>query len=269
MSTTVTPVTPGTIDLSGTTQVSMLQLSRVELRKALDTRAGRWFAIAIVGLVLLVEVIYAVTAPDNAKDYGDFLGIAGFVLGYFMPILIIMLVTSEASQRNGLVTFTLEPRRARALVAKLAAGLLLAAGVMVLAAAVAVVGTLLGSLTGGSPVWSVDANLLFNGFVLANVVGVFIGFAIGTLLMNTPAAIVAYFAYSLILPIAVGILSALSSAFEKVAPWIEFNTAQVPLFTGDYTPSGEEWAQIATAGVIWMVIPLVLGTMRLLRIEFK
>ena len=89
------------------------------------------------------------------------------------------------------------------------------------------------------------------------------------LLMNTPAAIVGYFAYSLILPIAVGILSALSSGFEKVAPWIEFNTAQTPLFTGDYTPTGEEWAQIAVAGTIWLVIPLILGILRLLRIEFK
>ena len=56
---------------------------------------------------------------------------------------------------------------------------------------------------------------------------------------------------------------------EKIAPWIEFNTAQTPLFTGDFQPSGEEWAQIAVAGFLWLVVPLVLGTMRLLRIEFK
>ena len=99
--------------------------------------------------------------------------------------------------------------------------------------------------------------------------GVLIGFAIAMLLMNTPAAIVAYFAYSLILPLAVGILGALSEGFAKVAPWVELNTAQTPLFTGDYTPTGEQWAQIAVAAVIWLVIPLTLGTLRLLRIEFK
>ena len=86
-------------------------------------------------------------------------------------------------------------------------------------------------------------------------IGVLIGFAIATLLMNTPAAIVGYFAYSLILPIAVGILGSLSSGFADVAPWIEFNTAQTPLFTGDYTPTGEEWAQIAVSGTIWLVDP--------------
>lgn len=259
----------GQIDITSTPHVPMSRLAKVEFRKALDTRAGRWFAISIVGLVLVVEVIYALVADEGSKNYGDFLGIAGAVLGYFLPILIIMLVTSEASQRNGLVTFTLEPRRPRVVVAKFIAGLLLGVSVMIMGAVVAAVGTVVGMLAGGTPEWSVDGNLLFNGFVLANLIGIFIGFAIGMLLMNTPAAIVGYFAYSLILPIAVGILGALSEGFEKVAPWIEFNTAQTPLFMGDYTPTGEEWAQIAVSGTIWLIIPLALGIMRLLRIEFK
>jgi ABC-2 type transport system permease protein len=261
--------TPRSIDLGESAAVPMGRLAGVELRKALDTRAGRWFTISILVLVLGVQVIYAFAAPEDALGYGDFLSVAGGVLGYFMPILIIMLVTSEASQRNGLVTFTLEPRRSRVVVAKFLAGFALSFAVMVLAALIAVVGTLIGVATGAEADWSVDGNLLFNGFVLANVIGVLIGFAIATLLMNTPAAIVGYFAYSLILPIAVGILSSLSSGFADVAPWIEFNTAQSPLFMGDYTPTAEEWAQIATSGTIWLVVPLVLGIARLLRIEFK
>jgi ABC-2 type transport system permease protein len=258
-----------TLDLSGTPQVPMSRLAGIEVRKTLDTRAGRWFTLAILALVLVVQVIYAFAAPDDAKGFGDFLGIAGAVLGYFMPILIIMLVTSEVSQRTGLVTFTLEPRRSRVVVAKFLAGFALAAAVMVLASLIAVLGTLLAIGLGAGSEWSVDGNLLFNGFVLANAIGVLTGFAIATLLMNTPAAIVGYFAYSLILPIAVGILGSLSSGFADVAPWIEFNTAQTPLFMGDYTPTGEQWAQIAVSGTIWLVVPLALGILRLLRIEFK
>ena len=264
-----TATAPQSLDLSATAQVPMSRLAKVEFRKALDTRAGRWFTVSILALVLVVEVIYAFAAPDDAKDFGDFLSVAGGVLGYFMPILIIMLVTSEASQRNGLVTFTLEPRRSRVVVAKFLAGFGLAVAVMGLAVLIAVVGTLVGIVSGASPEWTVDGNLLFNGFVLANAIGVLIGFALATLIMNTPGAIVGYFVYSLILPIAVGILSALSSGFETLAPWIEFYTAQTPLFTGDFTPTGEEWAQLATAGTIWLVIPLTLGVIRLLRIEFK
>jgi ABC-2 type transport system permease protein len=267
MSTTTAAPIP--IDIAATPQVPMSRLAAVEFRKSLNTRAGRWFAASIVGVVLLVLTIYALAAGDSDKNYEDFLSIAGFVLGYFLPILIIMLVTSESSQRNGLVTFALEPRRPRIVVAKLLAGLMLAACVMVLAALMAVIATLFGGLTGGTPEWGVDGNLLFNGFVLANLIAVLVGFAIATLLMNTPGAIVAYFVYTFILPTAVGILSALSDGFEKVAPWIDFNTAQLPLFEGDYIPSGEEWSQLAVTGTIWLIIPLFLGIQRLLRIEFK
>lgn len=260
---------PGTLDVSATPQVSMATLARVETRKALDTRAGRWLVIAILSLVVVIEVIYSFAAPDADKNLQDYIQIPGGVLGYFLPIIIIMLVTSEQSQRNGLVTFTLEPRRPRIVTAKFLAGLVLAASVMILALVLAVLGTLLGSLTGGSPSWSVDGNLIFNGFILSNLIGVLIGFAISMLIMNTAGAIVAYFVYSLILPIAVAILGALVQAFEDIAPWVEFNTAQAPLFQGDFTPSAEEWAQIATSGTIWLVVPLILGVWRLLRIEFK
>jgi ABC-2 type transport system permease protein len=260
---------PMTLDVTGTQHVPMSRLARVEFRKALDTRAGRWFVILILALVVVVEVIYALAAKDADKNFQDFVQIPGFVLGYFLPIIIVMLVTSEASQRNGLVTFTLEPKRSRVVVAKFIAGVVLAAAVMVLAFALAVLGTLFGIVTGASPDWSLDSNLVFNGFVLSNLIGVFIGFAIGMLIMNTAGGIVVYFVYSLILPTAVGILSALSNTFEDIAPWIEFNTAQSPLFQGDYTPTPEQWAQIATSGTIWLVLPLAFGIWRLLRIEFK
>lgn len=267
MSTTLAAPTP--MDLSATPRVPMSRLAKVEFRKSLDTRAGRWFTISIVALCLVVVTIYAFAAPDSDTDYIDILGIAGAVLGSFLPILIIMLVTGEAGQRTGLVTFTLEPQRSRIVIAKFIAGIVLGAAVMVLAALMAVIGTLFGTLDGTSADWALDGNLVFNGFVLSNLVGIFIGFAIGMLLMNTAAAIVAYFVYSLILPTVVGFLGFLSEGFEKVAPWIELNTAQVPLFTGDYKPTGEEWAQIAVAGTIWLIIPLTLGIMRLLRTEFK
>lgn len=260
-----TPTSVPTLDISGTSATPLSRLVSVEVRKAIDTRAGFWFGISIVGLVLAVEVIFALAASDADRTFENHVGIAGAVLGYFLPIFVIMLVTSEASQRNGLVTFTLEPKRSRVVLAKFLAGLVLAVVVMVLSVVMAVIGMLIG----GGDEWGLDGNLVFNGFILSAAVAVLIGFAIATLLMNTPAAIVGYFAYTLILPTAVGILMAISDTFEDIAPWIEFNTAQMPLFSGDYTPTGEEWAQIATSGFIWLVVPLVLGIRRLLRIEFK
>ena len=253
----------------GRPRVPLSRLVKVEVRKALDTRAGRWLVIGILGLVVVIEVIYSFAADNSDKNLQDYIQIPGFTLGYFLPIVIIMLVTSEASQRNGLVTFTLEPRRPRIVLAKFLAGIPLALGVMVLAVVLALLGTLLGIVTGGDPSWSLDGNLVFNALFLSNMIGIFVGFALAMLIMNTAGAIVAYFAYTLILPTAVGLLSALSDTFEDIAPWIEFNTAQTPLISSPYSPTGEEWAQIATSGTIWLLLPLALGIWRLLRIEFK
>jgi ABC-2 type transport system permease protein len=260
---------PTTLDIGGSPHVPMTRLATVEFRKALDTRAGRWLVIAILGLVVVIEVIYAFAAHDSEKDLQDFIQIPGAVLGYFLPIIVIMLVTSEASQRNGLVTFTLEPRRSRIVVAKFIAGIVLALGVMVLAVVLALLGTLLGIVTGSDPSWSLDGHLVFSALFLSNMIGIFVGFALSMLIMNTAGAIVAYFAYTLILPTAVGILSAISDTFDKIAPWIEFNTAQTPLISSPYSPTGEEWGQIATSGAIWLLLPLALGIWRLMRIEFK
>ncbi|QIG41966.1 ABC transporter permease [Nocardioides anomalus] len=257
------------IDTTNTPGVPLLRLAQVEARKALDTRAGRWLIISILALIVVVEVIYSFAASDDLKNLDDYLQIPGAIFGFFLPIIVIMLVTSEASQRNGLVTFTLEPRRSRVVLAKFIAGVALGIGVMVLGFVLALLGTVLGMVTGASPEWSVTGDMLFSALFLANLIGIFTGFAIAMLIMNTPGAIVGYFAYSLILPTAVGILSALSSTFDDIAPWIEFNTAQTPLISGDYAPTGEQWAQILTAGIIWLVVPLALGIWRLLRIEFK
>ena len=116
--------------------------------------------------------------------------------------------------------------------------------------------------------WSITGHEVFN-FAVSNLIGVLIGFAIAMLLMNTAAAIVGYFVYTLVLPIVVGIVGGLVEWFGDLAPWIELNTALVPLFTGDFDPTGEEWARIATAGTIWLVLPLGFGIYRLLRSEVK
>ena len=270
MSTTSTPSTPPTgrttptLDFSGTPGVPFTRLVSVELRKALDTRAGRWFSASIVLLCLVVVTIFAFAAPEGGKDFGDVLGVAGATLGYFLPILLILMVTSEWSQRTGLTTFTLEPHRGRVIGAKFCAGLILGAGLILVAIVVAAIGTVIG---GGG--WSVTADILVKGFLVANLIGILTGFAIGMLLMNSAAAIVTYFIYSLVLPIAAGILGAFQQWFADLAPWIEFNTAQGQLFANEGAPSGEVVAQLLVSGFIWLVIPFTIGLLRLLRAEPK
>ena len=48
MSTTAPAPTP--LDISSTPRVPMARLAKVEVRKALDTRAGRWLIVGILAL---------------------------------------------------------------------------------------------------------------------------------------------------------------------------------------------------------------------------
>ncbi len=60
---------PMTLDVAGTPRVPMSRLAKVELRKALDTRAGLWFTLSILALVAVVELIYSFAADDDLKDF--------------------------------------------------------------------------------------------------------------------------------------------------------------------------------------------------------
>ena len=259
---------PREIVVDDTDPVPLSRLVKVELRKTFDTRAGRWFTISILGLCVVTMLVAAFLFPADQHDFRSMLRNVGGVLGYFLPIVLIMLVTSEYSQRTGLVTFTLEPNRGRVVGAKFIAGVILGLVVLALGAVIAAAGVVLASAGGTDPTWNVGLQEVWN-FALGNLIGVFIGFALGMLLMNSAAAIVIYFVYTFIVPTVFGIIGFYVGWFEDLTPWIEFNTAQVPLFDGDYRASGEEWAQIATSGTIWLVIPFVIGLVRLLRAEVK
>lgn len=258
----------GGIVIDPTDRVPLSRLFKVELRKTFDTRAGRWFTISILGLCVLTMLIAAFLFPFTEHNYRTMLRNVGGVPGYFLPVALILLVTSEWSQRTGLVTFALEPHRSRVVIAKFLAGVTLAFVVLAIGAVIAAVGVLLGSLRGSSIWWNVEGPDVWN-FALGNLIGVFVGFALGMLLMNSAAAIVMYFVYTFIVPAVFALIGYYVDWFQDLTPWIEFNTAQIPLFDGDYRATGEEWAQIATSGTIWLLIPLAIGIWRLLRAEVK
>ena len=79
--------------------------------------------------------------------------------------------------------------------------------------------------------------------MLANVLGMLVGFMLGVLIRNSAGAIVAYFVYSLVLPTLLVLLATCQEWFRDLQPWVDFNFAQGALFDGDLT--GDQWAQLA------------------------
>ncbi|MBB6626792.1 ABC transporter permease [Nocardioides sp. KIGAM211] len=269
MSTTMPAAPALTLDVSGTRPIPFGRLVGVELRKSYDTRAGLWLLLTIGGLTLLVEgvVLAVTTVQDEPMSFGDFIGAAAFMTSIVLPVLGIMVVTSEWGQRTAMVTFALEPRRPRVILAKLVTGLVLTLATAVFAIVVGLVCILLyAALQGESPTWDFGWNYLV-GFLVTQSFAMIGGFALATLLLNTPAAIVVFFVYKWVLPGLFALGTALISWFGDLAPWLDFQAAQGPVY--DLTVDGSEWSHLVVSGLIWLVLPLALGVRRVLRAEVK
>jgi ABC-type transport system involved in multi-copper enzyme maturation permease subunit len=265
----VTTAAPSTLDVSGTPGIPFGRLFRVELRKSVDTRAGRWLVGITVGVALIAEVIYLIVAVNKDLDgsYGSFVAASAFVSSFLLPILGVMLVSSEWSQRTAMTTFSLEPRRMRIVWAKLLAGVSLTAFVVAFALVVGLLFVLLfAALQGNSPDWTFGWSG-FAGFVVNQTFAMLGGFALACLLLNTPASIVVYVVYKYVLPGLFALGSALMAWFSNVAPWLNFQEASSNLY--DMPLSGSEWWHLVVSGFIWLVLPLVIGLWRIQRAEVK
>ena len=258
-----------TFDISGTTPVPFGRLVAVELRKMADTRAGRWLLISIAALTALVLAIQlaVILSNDLQVDFRDFMIAMNTPMGILLPVLGIMSVTSEWTQRTAMVTFTLEPSRSRLILAKFVSTMLIAVVAVVIGLALSVAANLLyGALSGNEILWDIGAvDVVF--YFLLHAIGMATGFAFGTLFLNTAAAIVVYFVYSFVLPGLFQLGAQLMDWFADIQPWIDFAAAQNPLIEGSI--SGEQWAQLAVSGFIWLVLPLAVGLWRVLRAEVK
>jgi ABC-type transport system involved in multi-copper enzyme maturation permease subunit len=263
------PGDPGSLDLGSTPSVSFGTLVKIELRKSYDTRAGLWLLIVTAGLSALAMVIVLLVAitQDVPTRFGDFLGTTSLTSQILLPIVGIMLVTSEWSQRTAMVTFTLEAHRARVIMAKLVAGLLLSVVVSLVGLVAAVLANLVYAGAQGDASWEHGVRL-FVGFLAAQMIAMVSGFALATLLLNTAAGIVVYFVYRFVLPTIFAVASGLIGWFSDLNPWIDFQSAQGPLFEVAAL-SGKDWAHLLVSGFIWLVVPLALGLWRVLRAEVK
>lgn len=244
------------------------RLVKVELRKMFNTRSGLWMLISIGVLAVIATAAVIVFAPDGEIAYRSFATAIGFPMSVILPIIAILGVTSEWSQRSGLTTFTLVPVRGRIIGAKAIATFVVGVVSMALALSVGAVGNLLGAaISGINPVWDVSLGAA-SQTLLGNLVGMAIGFTLGVVVRSSAAAIVGYFVVSLVMPGILVLLAQVRPWFEDLQPWVDWNTTQVALFDG-ITDTGREWAMLGSTTAIWIVVPLALGLFYLRRSEVK
>jgi hypothetical protein len=264
MTTTLTPAQSGShaAAVAEPRPIPFLTLALVEWRKQLDTRAGRWLLITI-GVITAAVLVITGAVGDGDVPFGGFLIGSVTPMAMLLPIVGILAATSEWSQRTGLVTFTLEPRRTRVGLAKLVSAV--TSGLVFFAAALAVAALAhlwVVTFRGADASWDVPLDVVLGALALV-LLGMAQGVGFGLVTMNTPVAIVSY----LFIPTLFSIVGSLITAVRDAMPWIDLGTAGEPILMG--TAGGQEWAQLATASLIWVVLPLVGGLLRVARSEIK
>ena len=234
----------------------VMHLGRIELRKMVDTRAGFWLPIGIGGIIIATALISALAGPAEehtlARIFHNTLQPAAFLL----PVIGVLLVASEFSQRTALTTFTLVPNRSRVLVGKLIASVIFSVAAALFCLLVAVGATALshgdGSHTWHLPLVVIPQALLF--LATAMITGVAFGAAV---LVSAPAIVV-----YLLLPTVWGAIVSSIHALSGAADWLDSSRSLAPM--AQQPLSATHWAHAAATLVVWTGVPLAIGWWRIL-----
>ncbi len=250
-----------------TRQVPLSRVTRVELRKMFDTRSGFWLMASIVIAGALSTVATILFAPDADLTYYTFARAIGFPMTFILPIIAVLAITGEWSQRSGLMTFTLVPHRHRVIVAKVLASLAVGVAAMLFALVIGVVGNLVGTTVAGTdPVWDVSFGHGVT-IILGSLLCLLTGTMLGILFRSSPVALVAYFVYALLVPTLFEVLASSQKWFQDLRPWVDLNLGESWLFEGTLT--GQQWTNLAVAVTLWLVLPGLVGTRMVMRSEVK
>jgi ABC-type transport system involved in multi-copper enzyme maturation permease subunit len=234
------------------------RLAAVELRKMVDTRAGFWLQVAIVAITAVAVAVRCVLGDAADHTFASVLEVGMQPPAVLLPVLGILLVTSEWSQRTGMITFVLVPARSRVLAAKLLASLVLALAVLAVCVGIVAAGVL-AAAPGVDGTWAGLVPLIGQSAVFL-ATGMVVGVAFGAVLLAPAPAIVALFT----LPFAWMALASVPP-LDDVAAWLDTARAlaPMPMEVMDTT----QWAQAGTALALWMLLPLLVGTWRITRSE--
>ena len=224
------------------------RLVAVELRKMVNTRAGFWLQVATVALTMVAVIVRSVVGDTADHTFQSVLNVGLQPAAILLPVVGILLVTSEWSQRTGLTTFALVPVRSR----------VLAVATLVMSVGVVAAGVLVAS-PGVDGTWA-DAAPLIGQSAVYLTAGMITGVAFGAILLASAPAIVVLFA----LPMAWMAVVSLSF-FADVAPWVSTARALSPM--QEEVMSATQWAHVGTALALWMLLPLLIGTWRITRRE--
>ena len=218
----------------------------VELRKSIDTRAATAVLAGFVGIGFVVLVAVLTQDPDPDLSTA---AVIGLVASLAMPLVGVMSMTSEWSQRTALSTFLLVPSRGRVLVAKGLAAVVLALLLVVALLAVSVVTVWSATVVRGHGVSTEGFAELLVAIVPPALLGVLFGLAWGSLIPSTSGAIVFVILAPIVLDLGLG------AALGPLAPWVSSSTV-LSWLGADASFS----LAVLTSTLVWYVLPMAVGS---------
>ena len=242
---------------------SLARLTVVELRKLVDTRAGAWLLALIALASVVIVVVQLFVLEKDELTYNQFFFPTLFPVGVLLPVLGVLSVTSEWSQRTAMTTFALVPSRGRVVGAKLLAVSVAAVLSVGAGLAFAAVANLVGMSLGGAGDWNANLTGIVLG-IMFQLINVIMGAAFGLLFLNSPVAIVLYF----LLPTIWGVLGGMIEALRTASGWLDLATTMGPMIGTEWLTGGE-WARLGVSAAVWVLLPLVAGVIRVNRAEIK
>jgi ABC-type transport system involved in multi-copper enzyme maturation permease subunit len=231
------------------------RLIAVELRKMVNTRSGFWVPIGVALITVAVAII--ASANHSGRD-GTFIHVLHAVAlpsGYLLPVMGVLLICGEWSQRTTLTTFTLVPSRWRVVGAKVGASTIFATIALTVCLLLTLVcASVLGNAPGGtgSLSWQVISQSWL--FLASSMI---MGLAFGAAILVSAPAIVIY----LLLPTIWDVIATNIAALHTVATWLNPGNALAPMTKQAMT--GTQWAHALVTFAVWIGIPIVIGAFRI------
>jgi ABC-2 type transport system permease protein len=240
---------------------SLSRLFAIELRKTIDTRAGFWLLVSTALAAIGVAAITLAAGSQRHPTFGVFFERTIGTGSIALPVLGVLAITSEWSQRTAVTTFALVPRRERVIAGKLLAGIAIALAFVAVCLLTSLAATaLVPVLTDGDARWDVTASGVAAAVPFI-VMWMLAGEALGLLVMSSALAIV----LSFVIPTVIVALTTALPTADRVLRWIDLGTTSGELNDAHPAISGQDWAHLAAGVALWVVVPLAIGFLRLRR----
>lgn len=234
-------------------------LVAVELRKMTDTRSARGVLAGTLGLVLFALVWKLAQLDGGTAGFGSFAIPTVNIIGIFGPVLGLLAMTSEWTQRTALTTFTLAPRRLPVIGAKFVASIIVSLALLAAGLALTAIATGIGGMVGDGSSFAGGLGDARSGIIIV-LLQVTMAAAFGALIPQSAGALVAYF----VVPMAWD--AAGDALLGNAAPWFDI------FATYDRLASDDPWSHLGwtvTSAAIAVVLPAAIGVHRSLHREIK